>query len=117
MNDIQIQHDADAVTKPEYGGEFRRILPWGVTGPSDTGVGVFRVAPGATTTPHSHVDYEHFYMVRGHARIYVDGGAATLSQGDAVVVASQQVHYFENLSDTDEVEMVTVWSLGPFGAE
>lgn len=117
MNDIQIQRRADAVTNHEYGCEFRRILPWGVSGPSDTGMGVCVVAPGGTTTPHAHVDYEHFYVVRGRAVAHVDGCRAVIDQGDAVVVGSQQVHHFENLSGTERLEMISVWSPDAFGAE
>jgi quercetin dioxygenase-like cupin family protein len=117
MSGIHIQRRADAVTHVEYGCEFRRILPWGAPGPSDTGMGVCVVAPGETTTPHSHVDFEHFYVVCGHGRAHVDGQVAAIGQGDALVVGSQQVHCFENLSATDTLEMVSVWSIGPFGTE
>lgn len=32
------------------------------------------------------------------------------------MVGAHQRHHFENASDTEELEMVSVWSLGPFGA-
>ncbi|WP_030607909.1 cupin domain-containing protein [Streptomyces sclerotialus] len=116
MSGIQIQRQAEAVVHEEYGCAFRRILPWQHTGPSDTGMGVCTVAPGGVTTPHSHEDHEHFYVVRGHGLVEVDGVRTEIGPGDALVVASQQTHHFTNLSATDELEMVSVWSLGPFGA-
>ncbi|MFJ1768447.1 cupin domain-containing protein [Amycolatopsis sp. NPDC088138] len=116
MTSIQIQRRAEAVTREEYGCVFRRILPWGHTGPSDTGLGVCVVGPGAVSTPHSHVDHEQFYVVRGAGLVHVDDEVTAIAPGDALVVASRQVHYFENHSATDELELVSVWSAGPFGS-
>lgn len=115
MTGIQIQRQSDAVTNQEYGCAFRRILPWQNPGPSDTGMGVCTVAPGTATTPHSHEDHEHFYVVRGRGIAQVDGERAEVGPGDALVVGSQLTHHFENLSATEDLEMVSVWSLGPLG--
>jgi quercetin dioxygenase-like cupin family protein len=116
MTGIQIQRRADAVPEDEYGCAFRRILPWGRTGPSDTGMGVCTIAPGSASTPHSHEDHEQFYVVRGHGRAHMDGQSTEIAAGDALVVGSWQVHHFENGSATEELEMVSVWSMGAFGA-
>jgi mannose-6-phosphate isomerase-like protein (cupin superfamily) len=115
MSEIQIQHRAESEFHDEYGCAFRRILPWGRTGPSDTGMGVCVVAPGKVSTPHSHVDHEQFYVVRGTGLVHVDDQVAELGPGDALVVDSQRVHYFENISPTEDLELVSVWSMGPFG--
>lgn len=115
MSGIPIQRRADAATAEEYGCDFRRILPWGGTGPSETGMGVCTVAPGAVTVPHSHQDHEQFYVVRGHGRVHVDGESAEIGPGDALVVGSHQVHHFENGSAAEELELVSVWSQGPLG--
>ncbi|QKW23638.1 cupin domain-containing protein [Kitasatospora sp. NA04385] len=117
MSGIQIQRRADAPTREEYGCEFRRILPWQRSGPSDTGMGVCTVAPGTATTPHSHVDHEQFYVVRGSGTVEVEGERAEVGPGDAIVVGSHQVHHFENGSATEELELLSVWSLGPLGGE
>ncbi|MEU8806351.1 cupin domain-containing protein [Streptomyces violaceoruber] len=116
MSGIRIQRRADALVQEEYGCAFRRILPWESSGPSDTGMGVCTVAPGTATTPHSHEDHEHFYVVRGSGHAEVDGERTRIAAGDALVVGAHQRHHFENASDTEELEMVSVWSLGPFGA-
>ncbi|MGK5638176.1 cupin domain-containing protein [Streptomyces sp. URMC 126] len=115
MSSIPIQRRADAPTAQEYGCAFRRILPWGSAGPSDTGMGVCTVAPGTSTTPHSHADHEHFYVVRGHGLLHLDGESAEIGPGDAFVVDSERRHHFENASAEEELEMVSVWSAGPFG--
>ncbi|MFD9498287.1 cupin domain-containing protein [Streptomyces sp. NPDC060035] len=115
MSGIPIQRREDAVTQEEYGCAFRRILPWQSSGPSDTGMGVCTVAPGTATTPHSHEDHEHFYVVRGSGRVEVDGVRTDIAAGDALVVGSYLTHHFENASDTEELELVSVWSLGAFG--
>ncbi|MEV6263391.1 cupin domain-containing protein [Streptomyces sp. NPDC051784] len=117
MSGIQIQRRHEAVTEDEYGCAFRRILPWGSDGPSDTGMGVCTVAPGAVTTPHSHEDHEQFYVVRGSGRVEVDGTRTDIAAGDALVVGSYLTHHFENGSDTEELELVSVWSLGPLGGK
>ena len=116
MSSIPIQRRASAPTAQEYGCAFRRILPWGVTGPCDTGMGVCTVAPGTTTTPHSHTDHEHFYVVRGSGLLHVDGQSTPIGPGDAFVVDSERRHHFANTSAGEELEMVSVWSMGPFGA-
>jgi mannose-6-phosphate isomerase-like protein (cupin superfamily) len=116
MTGLRIQRSADAVTEQEYGCSFRRILPWDSPGPSDTGMGICTVAPGTVTTPHSHEDLEHFYVVRGSGVLIVDGERAEVGAGDAMVVGSMQVHHFENGSASEALELVSVWSMGEFGA-
>ncbi|MEW1750642.1 cupin domain-containing protein [Streptomyces angustmyceticus] len=116
MSSTPLQRRADAPTTQEYGCDFRRILPWGSTGPSDTGMGVCTVAPGTTTTPHSHADHEHFYVVSGTGLLHLDGESTAIGPGDAFVVDSHRRHHFENTSAREELEMVSVWSMGAFGA-
>ncbi|MEY9863610.1 mannose-6-phosphate isomerase-like protein (cupin superfamily) [Catenulispora sp. GAS73] len=112
---IQIQRRADAPTAREYGCDFRRILPWGRPGPSDTGMGVCTVAPDTATTAHSHEDFEHFYVIRGSGYVEVEGVRADIQPGDALVVEGDQVHRFVNTSTTEDLELLSVWSLGPLG--
>jgi mannose-6-phosphate isomerase-like protein (cupin superfamily) len=116
MTGIQIQRSTEAVTEQEYGCSFRRILPWGSHGPSSTGMGVSTVAPGSVTQPHSHVDHEHFYVVRGSGYFVVDGERTPIGPGDALVVGSLQEHQIQNGSGTEVLELLSVWSLGAFGA-
>ncbi|AHH97672.1 cupin domain-containing protein [Kutzneria albida] len=115
MSEFKVQRRAESQFQDVYGCAFRRILPWGSSEPSDTGMGVCVVAPGSVSTPHSHVDHEQFYVVRGSGVAHVDGQVVDLGPGDALVVGSGQVHYFENGSPTEEWELVSVWSMGPLG--
>ncbi|WP_019927286.1 cupin domain-containing protein [Nocardia sp. BMG111209] len=115
MTGLAFQRRADAAVRQEHGCEVRRILPWGHTGPSDTGMGVCAVAPGTVSTPHRHVDHEQFYVVRGHGRVHVDDESLEIGPGDAFVVGSRQLHFFENCSATDILELISVWSQGPLG--
>ncbi|MHC0429766.1 cupin domain-containing protein [Streptomyces sp. O3] len=115
MSGVQIQRRDDAAVQQEYGCAFRRILPWRSSGPSDTGMGVCTIAPGTASTPHSHEDHEHFYVVRGSGSVEVDGVRTDIAAGDALVVGSWQTHHFENASASEELELLSVWSLGPFG--
>ena len=115
MTSFQFQAASESTSEDEYGCQFRRILPWDKSGPSDTGMGVSTIAPGGTTTQHSHEDYEQFYVVRGVGIAHVDEEVTPIGPGDAFVVRSNQTHFFTNASETDELELVSVWSIGPLG--
>ncbi|MER6444047.1 cupin domain-containing protein [Streptomyces venezuelae] len=115
MNPLPIQRRDQAPAYEEHGCTFRRVLPWGLAGPSETGMAICTVPPATRTVPHSHPDFEHFYVARGRGRIHVDGESTDIGPGDAFVVIAMQVHHFET-TDTNELEMVSIWSPTPFGA-
>jgi quercetin dioxygenase-like cupin family protein len=114
--DVQIQRRDDATTTEEYGCTFRRILPWQRAGASDNGMGVATVAPGGATAPHTHDEFEHFLIMRGEGRACVDEESVGVAEGDVVVVTPGQMHHFENVSPQAPLEVLCLWSRGPFGA-
>jgi mannose-6-phosphate isomerase-like protein (cupin superfamily) len=112
---VQIQRRDEAVMTEEYGCQFRRILPWQHSGPSDNGMGVAVVAAGSSTTPHAHAEFEHFFLVRGAGRVWVDGVAVEVSEGDVVVVSPHQLHYFDNTAGAQPMEVLCLWTMSAFG--
>ena len=115
MGAIRIQRSTEAVVDFEGGCAFRRILPWQRPGPSETGMGTCTVAPGEATVADSHADYEHFYVIRSVGHAVIDGDRLEIGTGDALVVSAHQVHHFENASSTDDLELLSIWSPGPYG--
>ncbi|MEV7457099.1 cupin domain-containing protein [Pseudarthrobacter oxydans] len=112
---VPFERARDAHREVEYGCEFRRVLPWGSDAPSETGLGVSVIAPGESSQPHSHDDWEQFLVTAGTGAAIIDGALHPIERGDAFVISSQREHYFVNPSTEKDLELVSVWSVGPFG--
>lgn len=70
------------------------------------------VAPGGNTLPpHSHDWDETMYVTSGALTFVIDGETRTVAAGEAVFVASGQVHKYENL-DTRPASMLIVSTPG-----
>ncbi len=63
--------------------------------PPGCGFHVYRMAPGATTTPHEHTCDEHFLVLKGEL---TDNDGFTYRQGDLVLLkkGTQHSSYSEN---------------------
>lgn len=111
----QIQRRADATLLDEYGCEFWRILPWGIDGSSENGMGLAIVPPGGRTEPHSHEEVEHFMVIRGECDAHVEQEPVSLQEGDVIEVQSGRVHHFHNTSASVPLELLCLWSSGEIG--
>ncbi len=61
----------------------------------------FTVSPGGHTPHHQH-DYEHEVLVlSGQGTAVGPGGETPLKPGDVVYVPANEMHQFQNRSDTD----------------
>jgi uncharacterized RmlC-like cupin family protein len=104
------------VIKPESDREVPRGVLGGAevsnttTGASGIYMGVFRVPPGARSTPHYHAECESaVYMLSG--RLQVRWGdrlehEVVLEPHDLVYVPPRETHVLENLSDAEPAEYV-----------
>ena len=82
-------------------------------------VGVFSLAkvicpPGTGAPPHTHVESEHFHVVRGRLTIRLGEENHELNSGDTVHIPSGAPHAFTNNTE-DEVEFLAIAS--PAGHE
>ena len=57
--------------------------------PCGTGFHIYRMAPGAITTPHEHTSDEHFFLIEGDA---VDHDGHEYKPGDIVLLKKGTVH-------------------------
>ncbi len=59
------------------------------------------VAPGGNTlAAHSHAWEETMYVIAGSLTFVIDGETRVVDAGDAVYIAKDSVHKYENLTDT-----------------
>ena len=66
------------------------------------------IAPGCASRPHYHpVAEETYYMLRGEARMLVDGKEIRLVPGDALLILPPEVHQIFNDTDAD-LEFIAV---------
>ncbi|MGY0231552.1 cupin domain-containing protein [Longispora urticae] len=98
--------DRDNLTH-EYGLDSQRILPWPVLNAPFEGAWCV-VAPGTSSTPHSHHEYEIFIAVSGEAVLESDGRRAPFREGDVVHFVPGTRHEVINESDTD-FQFFSVW--------
>jgi quercetin dioxygenase-like cupin family protein len=73
------------------------------------------VAPGAKHADHKHkVGYDEVYIIlKGHAMVRLDGEEHTLTSGDVVYIPGGSYHAIANLSDQEELIIITVWPKHP----
>lgn len=69
--------------------------------------------PGDTAAKHYHTDCYHlFYILSGQGILHADEGSFRVSSGVAVVIKPNEVHWFEN--DTDShFSFVEFWAPPP----
>ena len=105
--DIQKQTDADYSL--EYGTRLRRLYPWkGVVNP-EWGTAIAIVPVGGETTIHSHDEKETFLILAGKGMMTVDGESQEMVKGDLVYLPAMSEHKILNISDTEELEFLSIW--------
>ena len=57
--------------------------------PCGTGFHIYKMAPGAITTPHEHTSDEHFFLIEGDA---VDHDGYEYRPGDIVMLSKGTIH-------------------------
>lgn len=63
--------------------------------------------PGASTTEHHHVVSEELYhVIRGRARVRIDGEERDMRVGDCVVIPPGAVHKLWNADERDELAIL-----------
>lgn len=98
-----------AEVKNEYGCLFRRLCPWkGVIEPP-WGSAWCTVAPGTSTTKHSHDEKETFLILSGTGEMSVNGENQTVSKGDIVYLPPFSEHTIKNISQAEELEVLCIW--------
>jgi|SRR5450756_843204 len=73
-----------------------------------TGISIYPVGKGAP--PHSHNCDEHVTLLSGVAEVEIDGTITPLVPDDTTYVAAGIVHCFRNLSDTEPMKILWVYS-------
>jgi quercetin dioxygenase-like cupin family protein len=68
------------------------------------------IAPGGKTSKHYHPSEEIFFIVHGKAVFVGAELTIELREGEAVIVAPGEPHKIENMSDTDECEVLIALS-------
>ena len=59
----------------------------------------FSMQPGGGMPRHTNTVEHEQYVLRGHARIGIDGEIYEGSQGDVVFIPADVVHFYENIGD------------------
>ncbi|MPZ71052.1 MAG: cupin domain-containing protein [Actinobacteria bacterium] len=69
--------------------------------------------PGDTAAAHRHPDCKHFFFVLdGKGVLHAEDEEIDLASGDVVMLDEDEVHWFENRSDTD-FEFIELWVPAP----
>ena len=69
------------------------------------------VPPGEVLTAHAHADmHELFIILKGTARMIVDGRPQDLKPGDAIALAPGETHELSNPSNDPTALFVAGWS-------
>ncbi|QGQ94289.1 cupin domain-containing protein [Paenibacillus psychroresistens] len=73
------------------------------------------ISPGSKHADHyHHVDYDEVYLImKGEAKVRLDGVETDLAAGDVVHIPGGTMHAIENKSDTEELVIFTAWSRHP----
>jgi quercetin dioxygenase-like cupin family protein len=67
----------------------------------------FDVAPGRSTADHAHAWEHEVYVAKGRGAVVTKDGATPIGPGDAVYVAPDEQHHFENTGD-EPLEFICV---------
>lgn len=67
------------------------------------------IPPGRCSTPHFHkLTEETYYLLRGTARLVLDGASRQLGPGDAALIMPPQVHQIFNPSATEDLHFLAI---------
>lgn len=99
----------DMTFEAEYNVSGRRIFPWdgAVKEPSWGGAWV-DVAPGDTSTAHSHDENEMFFITEGSGIMRIGEETRRVGAGDTVFITPFLDHDLTNDGDT-RLRFVTIW--------
>lgn len=116
MADVQVVRadDLDPQTPQTAGLRRFEAVSAKRLGASELWMGLSVLAPGLRTGVHHHGDSETaLYVLRGTGRWWVGGRlneARTAHAGDFLFIPPNVVHWEENVSDTEPVEMIVARS-------
>ncbi len=75
-----------------------------------------RMEPGKAFRAHYHEDMEEVFLIlKGRAKILVNGKEAELAEGEAVIIPPREVHEMKNIGAEDLEYLVLGNSLGKGG--
>lgn len=106
---MQIQRQADASPKYEYGCDLRRLYPWKDTASPVWGSAIASVRPSECTTPHSHDELETFLVISGSGRMEIEEEREVLNEGDVVLIPRNKTHCFRNISETSPLVFLSIF--------
>ena len=64
-----------------------------------------RIAPGVTSTPHSHMHEQIVYVLEGKVNFFVDKEVFFMEPGGLVTIPPYAEHYLETLGEVEAVTM------------
>jgi len=106
--------DLDSDTPQTPGLRRMEAISGRMAGSAGIWMGYSILAPGARTAVHHHGDSETaLYVLRGTGRWWIGSDRSTLREahpGDFVLVPPNVVHWEENASDEEPVEMIVARS-------
>jgi quercetin dioxygenase-like cupin family protein len=105
--------ESEARPVVEVHGNFLRGVAVAATGARESEIWAIRMAPGASTPPHTHDAEELVYVLAGELTAQVDGSESVAGAGEVLVVPAGALHQLHNRG-TMEIEKFAV--LGKVGA-
>lgn len=86
---------------------FRRVLYTG----HNTQLVLMSIAPGSEIGSEVHPDNDQFFRFEaGHGRVTIDETVYEVGDGDVVIVPSGSQHNVENVSDSEPLQLYTLYS-------
>ncbi|GAA4690378.1 MULTISPECIES: cupin domain-containing protein [Streptomyces] len=100
----------DMTFEEKFNVSGRRIFPWEEAVPETPfwGGAWVDVAPGATSTPHNHDEYEMFFITEGTGVLRLGDEERRVSPGDTILMTPFKDHALTNDGDT-RLRFVTIW--------
>ncbi len=84
----------------EHEYRFKDHGPKYLTKGPNVDMGVVVITPGEEHPCHKHEKQEEsFFVLEGECAVYVDGKKVVLKEGDYLICAPGEAHYFHNESD------------------
>jgi mannose-6-phosphate isomerase-like protein (cupin superfamily) len=110
----RIRHwDLDALTyESQYNAYAGRFFPMEGVDPPDWSGAWVAVAPGETSTRHSHPETEMFFFVRGTGVLRLGDEEHHVSPGDTVYISPGVEHEMTN-KGPDRLVFLDVWWIAP----
>jgi mannose-6-phosphate isomerase-like protein (cupin superfamily) len=94
--DIKNINQVEAFTTKD-GSEIRELLAYRNSCIRNQSLAEARVAPGANTTTHHHVETEEiYYILEGSGHMTIDGETREVGPGDAIAIPPGAVHRLTN---------------------